>query len=51
MSEVRLYLFGTPRIEYQGTPVKIERRKAFALVAYLALTGQPQSRDAVAAML
>jgi DNA-binding SARP family transcriptional activator len=51
MSEVRLYLFGTPRIEYQGTPVKIDRRKAFALAAYIALTGQPQSRDAVAALL
>jgi DNA-binding SARP family transcriptional activator len=51
MSEVRLYLFGTPGIEYQGTPVKIERRKALALAAYLALNDQPQSRDSVAGLL
>ena len=51
MSEVRLCLFGMPRLEYQGTPLKIGRRKALALAAYLALTPQPQSREAVASLL
>ncbi|MBI5668875.1 MAG: hypothetical protein HZC41_12785 [Chloroflexi bacterium] len=51
MSDLRLYLFGTPRIEYQGRPVRIERRKALALAAYLALAEQPQSRDVVAGLL
>lgn len=51
MSDVRLYLLGTPRIEYQGKPIKLERRKALALVAYLALAEQTQSRDLVASLL
>ncbi|MCA9903345.1 MAG: hypothetical protein KC547_05770 [Anaerolineae bacterium] len=51
MSELRLYLFGTPRIEFKSQAVKLERRKALALAAYLALSEQPQSRDALAALL
>jgi DNA-binding SARP family transcriptional activator len=46
-----LYLFGSPRIEHQGVPVEIDRRKALALAAYLAVSDQPMSRDIVAAML
>ncbi len=51
MSKLRLYLFGTPRIERDGQVVKIDRRKAIALIAYLALTEQQQSRDVLAALL
>ncbi len=51
MSEVRLYLFGAPRIEYEGKPVRVERRKALALAAYLALAQQPPTRDIVADLL
>ena len=51
MDEVRLSLFGVPRLEYLGQPIKLERRKAMALAAYLALAGQRQSRDIVAALL
>ena len=51
MSDLRLYLLGSPRIEYEGKPVKIERRKALALAAYLALAEQRQSRDVVASLL
>ena len=51
MADVRLYLFGTPRLEYQGNLIKIERRKALALVAYLALAEGSQSRDVLAALL
>lgn len=50
MNTVSLYLFGLPRIEFQGQPVKIERRKALALAAYLACAEYRQSRDALADM-
>lgn len=48
MNDLRLYLFGLPRIEYQGHPIKIERRKALALVAYLACAEHRQHRDTLA---
>jgi DNA-binding SARP family transcriptional activator len=51
MNKLRLYLFGSPHIEYREATLKIERRKAFALVAYLALTPQPISRAFAAALL
>lgn len=51
MSDLHLYLLGRPRLELQGKPLKVERRKAFALAAYLALTDQPQSREVVANLL
>lgn len=51
MDEVRLFLFGMPRLEYQGQPIKLERRKAMALAAYLALAGRRQSRDVIADLL
>lgn len=51
MSELRLYLLGVPRIEYQGKPVKLDRRKGLALAAYLTLYPQPQSRDTLVDLL
>jgi hypothetical protein len=51
IADLRLYLLGTPRIEYQGRGVQLNRRKALALVAHLALAEQPQSRDLVATLL
>lgn len=51
MADLKLYLFGTPRIEYQGQVINVDRRKALALAAYLALAEQPQSRDSMATML
>ena len=50
MDNVRLYLFGSPRIEYEGHPVRIERRKALALAAHLACAEYRQSRDVLADM-
>lgn len=50
MNSVRLCLFGSPHIEDQGHPVKIERRKALALAAYLACAEYRQSRDVLADM-
>lgn len=51
MSRLTLRLFGTPRIECDGSPVVVDTRKAVALLAYLALTRQQQSRDTLAALL
>ncbi len=50
MPKLTLRFFGSPEIELAGRPVETDRRKAVALLAYLALTGAPQSRDALAAL-
>ena len=44
-------LLGPPRIEVDGAGVSVDTRKAVALLAYLVLTGRPQSRDHLAALL
>ena len=46
-----LHLFGYPRIERNDEPVHMERRKAVALLAYLAVTQQAHSRDTLATLL
>lgn len=51
MSQLRILLFGPPRIEHNGAPIVVGRRKAVALLAYLAMSGRPQSRDSIAALL
>lgn len=51
MSRLALTLFGPPRIERDGSPVNTDTRKAIALIAYLAVTQQPHSRDTLAALL
>ena len=50
MPRLSLYLLGPPRLELDGQPLDIGRRKAVALVAYLAVTGQGQRRDTLAAL-
>src|SRR5262245_48704290 len=49
--EIKVYLFALPRFEYRGEVVHIPRRKAIALVAYLALARQPLSRETLTALL
>src|SRR5215210_7783116 len=44
-------LLGAPRIEHDGVPVEVDTRKATALVAYLAVTQQSHTRDALAGLL
>ncbi len=51
MTEFVLQLLGPPLLERSGLSVQQLRRKAIALVAYLAVDGQPRSRDALAALL
>lgn len=51
VDNLRLCLFGSPRIEYRGQLVKIERRKSMALAAYLACAEHRQSRERLADLL
>lgn len=51
MTPLRLFLFGTPRLQREGQPLPLKRRKALALLAYVAITGRPQSREALATLL
>ena len=51
MSRLNLFLFGPPRIELDGVPVEIDRRKAIALITYLSVTGESQGRDTLATLL
>jgi DNA-binding SARP family transcriptional activator len=51
MPKLALYLLGPPRVELDGQAVPLGRHKAVALLAYLALTRQPHSRDALATLL
>lgn len=50
MSKLALKLLGPPTLEADGHPVDIGRRKALALLAYLAATGEAHSRDALATL-
>jgi DNA-binding SARP family transcriptional activator len=50
MATLTLFLFGAPRLECDGAVVKIPRRKALALLAYLASTGQSHARDTLATL-
>ncbi len=51
MTQLRVALLGSPRIEKDGRPVTFDTRKATALLAYLAVTDRPHSRDTLAALL
>jgi len=44
-------LLGAPHIEHDGAPVEVDTRKATALAAYLAVTEQSHTRDALAGLL
>jgi DNA-binding SARP family transcriptional activator len=50
MDVINIFLFGIPRLEYQGKVLNVSRRKSMALVAYLAVTNRPQSRDRLIAL-
>src|SRR5690606_24708670 len=50
MTQLRLYVFGPPRLERDGQPIDLGLRKALALCVYLTISRQPQSRDALATL-
>lgn len=51
MSELVIRTLGAPAVEYQGAAIKVDTRKAIALLIYLSVEAQPRSRDAIAALL
>jgi DNA-binding SARP family transcriptional activator len=51
MADLKLYLFGAPRLERAGHMIAVDRRKALALAAYLALSEERQTREGLAALL
>ena len=51
MSRLALYLLGPPRLERAGVPLEFDTRKIIALVAYLAVTAQPHTREALITLL
>lgn len=51
MPSLILRLFGTPRIELNGSPVATDRRKALALLIYLAVNGMDYSRETLSTLL
>ena len=51
MTRLSLRLLGPPLVELDGQAVQLGRHKAVALLADLALTRQPHSRDALATLL
>jgi predicted ATPase/DNA-binding SARP family transcriptional activator len=50
MTRLCLFLFGPPRIERGGGRIELGLRKAVGLLAYLAITRQEHSREALAAL-
>jgi DNA-binding SARP family transcriptional activator len=50
MPGLKLWLFGPLRVECDGVLIDIGRRKAVALLVYLAVTQQSHSRDALATL-
>jgi DNA-binding SARP family transcriptional activator/tetratricopeptide (TPR) repeat protein len=51
MAGLRLALLGTPLAAIGGSPLRVDTRKAIALLAYLAATGRRHGRDQLAVLL
>jgi DNA-binding SARP family transcriptional activator len=51
MPQLRLAVLGPPRVELDGAAVEVDTRKAIALLAYLAVTGERHGREALAGLL
>lgn len=50
MSRLTLHTLGLPRIKYAGSSLALDRRKAVALLVYLALNDRAHGRDALATL-
>lgn len=51
MTNIALFLLGSPRIERDRAAIHVDTRKAIAMLAYLAVHAGFQSRDTLAALL
>lgn len=51
MTSLKILLLGSPRIERDHNPISVDTRKAIALLAYLAVTQETHTRDALAFLL
>src|SRR6266542_3180624 len=51
MAPLRLALLGAPSVEVGGAPLRVDTRKAVALLAYLACSGRRHGRDQLATLL
>jgi DNA-binding SARP family transcriptional activator/tetratricopeptide (TPR) repeat protein len=50
-ARIRIRLLGPVAVEVDGSPLAVDTRKAVALLAYLAVTRRPASRESAAALL
>lgn len=50
MSQLKLFLFGAPKVELNGNVVDLQRRKAMAMLVYLTMTRQSHRRDVLASL-
>src|SRR6266516_2869269 len=48
---LKLAVLGPPKVEIGGVPLRVDTRKAVALLAYLACSGRRHGRDQLAALL
>ncbi len=51
MPHLEIYILGPPKIEIDGEPLRVDTRKAVALLAYLVLSPDIQRRDGLATLL
>ena len=51
MTQLKFFLFGTPRFVQNDHEIAFRRRKALALMSYVVMKKQPQNRDKLCAML
>ena len=51
MATLNIYLLGSPRIDLNGEAVTLERNKALALLAYLAMEDGSQARETLSTLL
>lgn len=50
MPRLEMFLFGHPQIKIDSAPLDTDRRKAVAMLAYLAVTARPHTREQLAAL-
>jgi DNA-binding SARP family transcriptional activator len=49
--QLAMHLLGPPKLEWDNTPLRIDRRKALALLAYLAVSGEHYTREYLSSLL